>query len=136
MAKIRVDLESVQVTEGQGIGEGDFELRIQAQEGSHSVVWPSLNGWTKVDKGGAAQSINREVATYDVTSGTLSKKVVLDVTEVDGGTLGQDDQGQGTVTFDMTPTMAPSTKPVTISLKRPDMSFLGKVKVTMTAQRV
>ena len=31
MSKIRVDLESVQVTEGEGIGGGDFELRIQVQ---------------------------------------------------------------------------------------------------------
>ena len=57
MARIRVDLESVQVTEGQGISEGDFELRIQVREGSNNIVWPSLNGSTKVDKGGAAQSI-------------------------------------------------------------------------------
>jgi hypothetical protein len=38
MANIRVDLESVQVTEGQGIGEGDFELRIQVQEGTNNMV--------------------------------------------------------------------------------------------------
>lgn len=37
MAKIRVDLESVQVTKGQGIGEGDFELRIQVKEGSNLI---------------------------------------------------------------------------------------------------
>lgn len=135
MANIRVDLESVQVTEGQGAGEGDFELRVQAAEGNNVVIWPSLNGSTKVDKGGAAQSINREVATYAVTSGTLSKRYTIDVTEVDKGTLGQDDQGQGTLTFDLTPTMAPSAKSTTISLKRPNMSFLGKVKVTMTAQQ-
>ena len=41
MSKIRVDLESVQVTEGEGIGEGDFELRIQVQEGTNHMVWPS-----------------------------------------------------------------------------------------------
>jgi hypothetical protein len=136
MAKIRVDLESVQVTEGQGVGEGDFELRIQVQEGSNDIVWPSLNGSTKVDKGGAAQSIGREVATYTVTSGTLSKRFTIDVTEVDKGTLGQDDQGQATLTFDLTPTMAPSTQSATISLKRPNMGFHGKVKVTLTAQQV
>ena len=135
MAKIRVDLESVQVTEGQGVGEGDFELRIQVAEGGNILIWPSLNGSTKVDKGGAAQSINKAVATYPVTSGTLSKKFTIDVTEVDKGTLGQDDQGQSTLTFDLTPTMVPSTKSATISLKRPTMSYQGKVKVTMTAQQ-
>jgi hypothetical protein len=137
MSRIRVSAESVRVTKGQGVGEGDFELRIQVQEGSHTMVWPSLQGWVKVDKGGAAQTINGgEVATYDVPSGTLSKRYTIDVTEVDGGTLGKDDQGQGTLTFDLTPTMAPSTKTATIPLKRPDMSFLGEVQVTLTAQRV
>jgi hypothetical protein len=29
MSNIRIGLDSVQVTEGQGIGEGNFELRIQ-----------------------------------------------------------------------------------------------------------
>ena len=136
MANIRVDLESVQVIEGQGAGEGDFEVRIQVAEGSHVLIWPSLNGSTRVDNGGAAQSINRPVATYAVTSGTLTKKFTIDVTEVDKGTLGQDDQGQSTLTFDLTPTMAPSTKSATISLKRPNMSYQGKAKVTLTAQRV
>ena len=135
MSKIRVDLESVQVTEGQGIGEGDFELRVQVAEGSNILIWPSLNGSTSVDKGGAAQSINKAIATYTVTSGTLSKKYTIDVTEKDKGTLGQDDQGQGTLTFDLTPNMAPSTKSATISLKRPNMSYEGKVKVTLTAQQ-
>ncbi|HEU4387499.1 MAG TPA: hypothetical protein VFV34_06860 [Blastocatellia bacterium] len=135
MSKIRVDLESVQVIEGQGVGEGDFELRVQVAEGSNLLVWPSLNGSTKVDKGGAAQSINKAVATYTVASGTLSKRFTIDVTEVDKGTLGQDDQGQSTLSFDLTPTMSPSTKSAVISLKRPDMSYLGKVKVNMTAQQ-
>jgi len=40
------------------------------------------------------------------------------------------------VTFDLTGTMAPATKSATIDLKRPNMNELGKVKVTMTAQRV
>ena len=135
MSNIRVDLESVQVIEGQGVGEGDFELRIQVAEGSNVLIWPSLNGSTRVDKGGAAQSINKAIATYTVASGTLSKRYAIDVTEVDKGTLGQDDQGQSTLTFDLTPNMAPSTKSATISLKRPNMSYQGKVKVTMTAQQ-
>ena len=73
--------------------------------------------------------------TYTVASGTLSKKFTIDVTEVDKGTLGQDDQGQSTLTFDLTPTMTPSTKSAIISLKRPDMSYQGKVKVNLTAQQ-
>jgi hypothetical protein len=63
MANIHVDLESIKVTEEQGIGEGDFELRVQAQEGNNIVVWPSATGYTQVDKGGAAHTIGRRVAT-------------------------------------------------------------------------
>jgi hypothetical protein len=87
MSKIRVDLESVQVTEGEGIGEGDFELRIQVQEGTNHMVWPSLNSSARIDKGGAAYTINREIGTYSVSSGTLSKKFDIDVTEVDKGKM-------------------------------------------------
>ena len=57
------------------------------------------------------------------------------MTEVDKGTLGQGDYGQSTLTFDLMPTMAPSTKSATISLKRPNMNYQGKVKVTMSAER-
>ena len=134
MSRIRLDLESVQVTEGQGVSEGDFELRISVQEGDHNIVWPTLNGSTRVDNGGPAVTINRAVATYTVTSGTLTKRFTIDVTEVDKGLNGQDDTGQGTVSFDLTPNMAPSTKYVTISLKRPSGGYQGKVKVTMSAQ--
>ncbi len=96
---------------------------------------PSLNGSTRVDKGGAPQTIGKRVGTYNVKTGKLTKRFTIDVTEVDKGTLGQDDQGQGTLTFDLTPNMKPSTKAASIRLKRPNMSYKGKVKVTMTAQR-
>jgi hypothetical protein len=137
MSTIGVDLESVQVVDGQGAAEGDFELRLQVQEGSNQVVWPSLNSYAKIEKNGPAHTINRRVATYPVNSGKLSKRLTIDVTEVDGGTLGRDDIGQGTVTFDLTPDMAPQTRSATISLKRPNMTkYDGKVKVTISAQRV
>ena len=67
-------------------------------------------------------------------SGTLSKRFTVDVTEVDKGTLGQDDYGQGVIQFDLTPGMPPKTQTATISLKRPKMKYEGKVKVTMSAQ--
>jgi hypothetical protein len=104
-------------------------------EGAHSVVWPSPASWDKVDRNGAPKTINRAVASYNVNSGTLNKKFTVNVTEVDGGTLGHDDQGQGYITFDLTPTMGATSKSVTLSLARDKMKPLGKVKVTMTAQQ-
>jgi hypothetical protein len=137
MSTIRVDLESVQVTDGQGVGEGDFELRIQVQEGNNQIVWPALNSSAKVDKNGDPFTINRQVATYVVDSGKLNKRFTIDVTEVDKGTLGQDDYGQATLSFDLTADMAAITKSVTIDLKRPSQKKRdGKVKVVMSAQRI
>jgi hypothetical protein len=87
-----------------------------------------------VDQKGAPYTINRPVATYSVDSGTLSKRFTVDITEADKGTLGQDDYGQGVIQFDLTPGMPPKTQTATTSLKRPNMKYEGKVKVTMSAQ--
>ncbi len=134
MARIRVDLESVQVTEGQGAGEANFELRISVQEGDHNVVWPALNSSASVDDDGPVLTINRQVATYDLSSGTLTKRFTIDVTEVDKGLNGLDDAGQGTLELSLTPTMAPLHETVEIRLKRPRGGYHGKVKVTLSAQ--
>ncbi len=138
MANVHVDLDSVKVLEGQGIGEGNFELNIKAQEGGNVVHWPDpYPASSKVDQGGGVQSIGKRIATYTVASGTLSKKFTITAREIDKGTLGQDDEGVGWVTFDLTSTMAPVTKSAKIELKRPNMKkTLGEVKVTLTAQRV
>ena len=75
MAKIRVDLESVQVIEGQGIAEGNFELNIKVQEGANQVSWPDpYPAYRVVDQGGALYDIGKAVGTYEVASGTLSKR--------------------------------------------------------------
>jgi hypothetical protein len=137
MANVHVDLDSVRVTDGQGIGEGNFELNIKVQEGSNIVHWPDpYPSSDRVDQGGARAPIGKRVATYAVASGTLSKKFTISVKEIDKGTLGQDDSGVGWITFDLTPTMGPATKTARINLKRPNMSENGQVEVTMVAQRV
>lgn len=138
MTKCRVDLKSVEVVDGQGIGEGNLELNLKVQEGANVVHWPDpYPAYRVVDQGGAVYAIGETVATYEVASGTLSKLFSVAAKEIDKGTLGQDDIGSGDITFDLTPTMKPSTKAVTISLKRPNMKkALGKVKVTLSAQVV
>ena len=137
MACIRVQLKSVEVVEGQGIGEGNLELNLKVQEGNNKVYWPDpYPAYRVVDQGGAVYGIGKTVATYEVTTGTLSKLYSIDAFEIDKGMLGQDDLGHGDVTFALTPTMAPATKSVTITLKRPNMNTQGKVKVTLVAQQV
>lgn len=136
MSNIRVDLDSVQVVEGQGVSEGDFELRVQVKEGAHNLVWPSLNGGVKVDKDGPPMSIGQPIATYPVTTGKLTKRYYIELTEVDGGLNGQNDLGERAVTIDLTPDMAPAVVSTTIPLKRPNGKFQGKVKVTLAGQRI
>lgn len=136
MSDIHVDLESVQVVEGQGISEGDFELRVQVKEGAHNLVWPSLNGSVKVDKDGPPMTSGQRIATYPVSTGKLSKRYDIELTEEDGGLNGKNDIGEGAVTIDLTPDMAPAVASTTIPLKRPNGKFQGKVKVTLTTQRV
>jgi len=136
MAKIRINLESVQVTDGQGIGEGNFELNVSASDGKHTVHWPGLYPLAgRVDQGGALTSITGLVGTYEVESGTLSKSVTVNVNEIDKGTLGQDDTGKGYVTFELSPTMAATRKSVTVPLKPMNQKENGAVKVTLLAQR-
>ncbi len=137
MANVYVALDTVKSLKGQGIGEGNLELNIKVQEGSNVVHWPDpYPEYSVVDQGGGVKSIGKRVATYSVASGTLSKKFTITVKEIDKGTLGGDDSGVGSLTFDLTPNMAPVTKSATINLKRPNMSELGQISVTMTAQQV
>jgi hypothetical protein len=139
MSTIRVELKSVEVVKGQGIGEGNLELNVKVQEGPNRVDWPdAYPAYNKVDQGGGVctTGLPRTVGTYDVASGTLSKLFSVNVVEVDKGTLGQDDTGHGDITFDLKPEMAATTKYVTVNLKRPNMKQLGKVKVGLVAQRV
>ncbi|MBA3947422.1 MAG: hypothetical protein H0X37_23045 [Herpetosiphonaceae bacterium] len=138
MSTIRVDLKSVQVVEGQGIGEGNMELNVKVQEGNNRVDWPDpYPAYQTVDQGGAINTTNlpQTVGTYKVASGTLSKLFSISVVEVDKGTLGQDDPGSGDLTFELTPNMAAQTKYATINLKGPNKAKpLGKVKVGLVAQ--
>jgi len=129
MSKIRVSLVSVKALEGQGIGEGNFELEVVVTEGKNRAV-----RFETVDQGGQIKTLNETVATYEVGPNGLSKSFVIDVTERDKGTLGQDDTGQETVTLALAPGMSPLFKTVAISLKGPNQKPLGKVEVKLLAQ--
>jgi hypothetical protein len=132
MSKVTVRLDKIKITEGQGVTEGDFELRVTVSEGTHSLSWPSANGTANVEKD-VDRNIGQEVASYTVNSGTLSKKFNISLLEADKGPFDQDDEGAGSITMDLTPNMSPVTKSTTVSLKRPDAGFQGKVLVTLAA---
>ena len=130
---ICVSALEVKVIEGQGIGEGDLEIRLNVSEGNHSMTWPSFTGSEKVDNGGSPVSIeNGEVGYYPVSSGTLSKMFTINLTEVDSG-FNADDTGLGYITFSLTPNMAATTKYADIKLNRKSSSEKGKVRVILKA---
>jgi hypothetical protein len=135
MSNIRVNLKSVTVVDGQGIGEGDLELRLSVSDGSKTVFWPSPNTSAKVENEGT-EIIDLPVSSYVVNSGTLAKTFTIRATEVDKGLPGQDDYGTGFAFFIMSPTMSTATFPSLIPLKRPDAGANGLLQVTLEAERV
>jgi hypothetical protein len=141
MSVIRVELDCVQVTEGAGIGEGDFELRIHVLEkvtgvgNVPRVIWPSIDSTMKVNNNGTVKRIDQEVKRYTVNSGSLSKTFLIIVEEEDTGTLGQDEVGQNSVTFELTPNMSKTTEPATITLRNQGNNE-GQVKVNLVAEQL
>ena len=138
MSRIKVELNKVECLDGQGAMEGNLEVRMKITEGGHSVTWPSATDTVKIDNGGTPTAgIAWVIGTYNVDSGTVSKSFDLAVTEEDSGTLGADDYGSGTVSFDLTSSMAPIYKSATMDLYRDHMKKTdGKLKVTLKAYAV
>jgi hypothetical protein len=141
MSSISVDLDSVQVTDGQGVGEGDFELRIVVLESVpltgyvQKVIWPSSNTTRKVNSNGTPFSIGSHVGTYNVTSGISKKTFLVQVTEDDTGTLGQDEFGQQSIVFDLMAGMSRTERCIPINLNNRGHNE-GQVFVTMSAHEV
>jgi hypothetical protein len=156
MSTAKIYLDCVKVTDGQGVGEGAFEVRIVVYEqgepgdpgappGSDGwypddpklkLAWPSLHDSTKVKKNGTIKQIDREVGSYDVGTTPLHRSFQVDVTEVDKGTLGEDDHGVKKIEFDLNNGMSSTTKTLNIPLSRPHSKQNGEVQVKMTARLV
>jgi hypothetical protein len=141
MSNVRVTLDCVQVTDGQGVGEGNLELRIQVLEsiplqGSLAkVIWPSLNTTEEVNNNGTIRRINQVVDTYPIGSTGVTKNFRILVDEEDTGTLGQDEFGQALVAFELTPDMCRTTRSALITLRN-NGGNEGQVRVTLAAQSV
>ena len=90
-----------------------------------------------MDKNGPPKTINERAGIYSVDSGTLSKRFTVDVTEVDGERWDRDDIGPSTVTFELGPDTAATTKFAVIDLKQHNLKkYNGKVKAGLSAQLV
>jgi hypothetical protein len=141
MSNVRVTLDSVEVTDGQGVGEGNFDLRIQVLESIPlqgnltKVIWPSLNTTEEVNNNGTIRPINQVVDTYPIGSRKVTKNFLILVEEEDTGTLGQDEFGQASLAFELTPNMCRTTRPALITLRN-NGGNEGQVRVTLAAQSV
>jgi len=135
-ASYLMELDQVCVTEGRGIGEGDFELQIQVLEitsDSHVIraIWPTIDGTEKVNNNGDAKKIGDQWKQTYYTSG--ERRFLVTVREEDKGTLGKGEFGQKEVVFDFYPNMGKYLKSATIGLSNSTRHH-GEVKVTLTAQ--
>jgi hypothetical protein len=137
MSKVKVSFETVEVDDGQGVLEGDFELRIKFSDGTLEHTWPSSTGTIKVDRGGAVLSPREEIATYEIAPGkTLSKSFTINVEEVDAGPFDQDDVGTGKLTFNLSAGMMSTSKSSVIPLNRLEGKDKGRVIVKLVAEQV
>jgi len=128
MNKIKTKLATVQVSKGQGVGEGDFELRLEEKDDSHSIIWPAPNSSAKTNNNGPAFTFDEEVATYTV-NGPVTKQYTILATEVDRGLNGLDDYGTGAGNIDLTPNMSSTTKWAVIDLSRHRGGDNGQIKI-------
>jgi hypothetical protein len=139
MSAIDVYLDRVAVTDGQGVGEGAFELNIEVQERqgndyASKLHWPAFGETRKVKKNGDPRAIGAYVGTY-IFSPTSSPDpwFRVQVTEEDTGTLGRDETGEADLRFGMSPTMDRTEKSATITLRSRGGNE-GQVRVTLVAQ--
>jgi len=129
---IETRLASVKVSKGEGISEGAFELQLEVKDDSgKSTTWPAQGARAKVDNNGSTYTIDEQLGLFTI-SGPVSKKYSVHAIEVDGGLNGQNDEGDGAVTFDLTPDMTLATKPVTIDLFTKHRKH-GQIQVGLTA---
>ena len=138
MSTVRVDLAEAAVTDGQGAGEGNFEIRIHVLETMPGigqvpkVIWPALNRTEELNNNGDVRLINSLVDTYNI-GGKISKNFLILVDEEDTGTLGQDEFGQNSVSFELSPGMRRTTRDAFITLRN-NGGNEGQVRVRLSAQ--
>lgn len=137
MANIEIRLEKVGVTQGQGIGEGAFELRLTLRSGNNMVNWPNATSNASVPVGAQVQVTNQQVEVVAVAPGQiLSRAVTIEVLEIDKGLNGEDDFGSGSIDFELREGMPSTLKSVRIGLRRPKMNVKGEVEVFVRAQQL
>jgi len=141
MSTVHVDLAEAAVTDGQGGGEGNFEVRIHVLETVPGVgqvpkvIWPALNRTEELNNNGDVRPINQPVGTYNIGSSKITKNFLILVDEEDTGTLGQDEFGQNSVSFELTPGMCRTTRDTFITLRN-NGGNEGQVRVRLAAHSV
>jgi len=113
------------------VSEGAFELQLEVKDDSgKSATWPALGSSAK-DNNGSTYTIDEQLSLFTI-SGPVSKKYFIHAIEVDKGFNGQNDDGDGSTTFDLTPDMVLTPKSVAIDLVAKRRKH-GQIQVGLTA---
>lgn len=126
-----VSLYAAEVTEGQGVFEGKLEVQITGSANGDSAVYPRPTGHDKLAVGESVL-LEKEITrvTLPDDGSIVPINVGLSVNEEDGGFLGADDSGSGSVMLEMQCDTAPVYVSKTIGL-----GGSGKVSVTVEARQ-
>lgn len=134
----KLSVTGVRAIDGQGVFEGNLEVRITATANSDSAVLPgptispySLNP----DPQAAWHALDAEITTVSVAVGSKKSVVVdLSVKEEDSGTLGADDYGSREPTFLLSCDGVGHVLTPDVSLFREEMgNYNGVVEVRLRA---
>ena len=129
---IETRLATVKVTKGQGVSEGRLELQLEVKDDSgKSTTWPAQGSSAEIDNNGSTYTIDEQLGLFTI-GGPVSKKYSIHAIEVDKGFNGQNDEGDGSTTFDLTPDMSLTPKSVTIDLYTKHRKH-GQIQVSLTA---
>lgn len=135
----KVKVTGVRATDGQGVFEGNLEVRLTATAASDSAVLPgpTLSPYSlNPDPDAPWQALDADITTVAVAVGsTKSVPVDVSVLEEDSGTLGKDDYGSRTATFSLACDGTARVLTPDVSLYREEMgSYNGIVEVRLRAE--
>ena len=130
-----VSLYQAKVTQGQGITEGDLELKFKGEADNGGVI--SATGTYTMPVGAAYRLIGEHLKTVSVTNTTKTIQVWTEVTEVDNGGLnGTNDVGEGSGSMILDCNGSNVSKELTVDLYKNNGTGgqNGQVKVKILAE--
>ncbi|MDO9018504.1 MAG: hypothetical protein Q8S73_41325 [Deltaproteobacteria bacterium] len=138
-SKIRVSFDKIEVVEGRGLGDTKtLELNVAAGDGTVTSTWPAPGSFSSVTKSQPRVFTGHEgmIGVYSVEEGdSLTKRFGVNIIEHDTGANGQDDQGVGHITLELSDGVSIVVGKA-IKLYNRAGTYAGKVKVSLRAEEI